>query len=182
MAELEKAAFGMGCFWGPEALFGAIDGVVRTRVGYTGGSKKDPSYQDLSDHTETVLVEYDPGRVDYRELLEIFWNNHDYTREKKPQYASKIFYLDGKQKQLAEETKQEHENAKTEVQELEEFYVAENYHQKYRLRHSHLMKNFESMSPEEFRDSPLAAKANAFAAGYMSEEDYTMYKQELARH
>ncbi|MFB6190699.1 MAG: peptide-methionine (S)-S-oxide reductase, partial [Candidatus Nanohaloarchaea archaeon] len=76
--ELEKAAFGMGCFWGPDALFGSLEGVVRTRVGYAGGEKKDPTYKDLGNHTETVLVEYDPERIGYEDLLDVFWENHDF--------------------------------------------------------------------------------------------------------
>lgn len=189
MAEekLEKAAFGMGCFWGPEALFGAQEGVVRTRVGYAGGEKEDPSYHDLGDHTETVLVEFDPDKISYEKLLELFWENHDYTRETKPQYASKIFYLNDEQRKKAGESGMKHTGAVTDIQELENFHVAEDYHQKYRLRNSDLMEEFEDsrnsdrvsgspenlrfsdMSEEEFRDSPEAAKANGRAAGYIDE-------------
>lgn len=176
MTELEKVAFGMGCFWDPDALFGGEKGVVKTRVGYAGGEKENPTYQDLGNHTETVLVKFDPEEISYEELLEIFWENHNYTQSRKPQYASKIFYLNKDQKKLAELAKLEHRQATTTVEELDEFYVAEDYHQKYRLRNSELMEEFESMNAEEFRDSPLAAKANAVIAGHLSKKDYQDYK------
>lgn len=178
MAELEKAAFGMGCFWSPDALFGAQEGVVRTRVGYAGGEKEDPNYQDLGDHTETVMVEFDPEKISYDKLLELFWKNHDYDRKRKPQYASKIFYLNEEQKQKAEESKIRYHGAVTDIEELDEFYVAEDYHQKYRLRHSKLMEDFEDMTAEEFRDSPRAAKANAVAAGYLTVDKYNEFKED----
>lgn len=179
MTKLEKAAFGMGCFWGPDALFGSLDGVVRTRVGYAGGEKKDPTYQDLGNHTETVLVEFDPEKISYEELLEVFWENHDYTKKRKPQYQSKIFYIGDSQKQVAEESLSRRTEAVTELQELETFYIAEDYHQKYKLRNSDLMEEFEEMDDDEFRDSALTAKANAVAAGYLDKNKYESYRQKL---
>lgn len=176
MADLEKAAFGMGCFWAPDALFGAQEGVVRTRVGYAGGEKEDPTYHDLGNHTETVLVEFDPEKISYEKLLELFWKNHDYDRKRKPQYASKIFYFNDEQRMKAEESKLDHSGSVTDIQELNEFYLAEDYHQKYRLRHSRLMEEFGDLNNEEFRDSPKAAKANGVAAGYLSKEKYQEYK------
>lgn len=176
MKEFDKAAFGMECFWSPDALFGAQEGVVKTRVGYTGGEKDDPTYQDLGDHTETVLVEFDPAEISYEKLLDLFWKNHDYDRKRKPQYASKIFYLDEEQRKKAEESNLKHPSAVTDIEELNQFHVAENYHQKYRLRHSKLMKDFEDMNEEELRDSPKAAKANAVVAGYLNQEKYRELK------
>lgn len=168
--ELEKAAFSMGCFWGPDALFGAQEGVIRTRVGYADGEKEDPSYHELGDHTETVMLEYDPEKISYEKLLELFWSNHDYDRKRKPQYASKIFYLDEEQRKKAEESKLRYPNAKTDIGELDKFYIAEDYHQKYRLRHSELMREFENMEDKELRDSPEATRANAAAAGHLAKE------------
>lgn len=165
--ELEKAAFGMGCFWGPDALLGSLDSVVRTRVGYAGGEKEDPTYRDLGNHTETVLVEYDPDRIEYVNLLDVFWENHDFRAYRKPQYASKIFCLDDEQEELAEITAENYPDAETGIEMLEDFTVAEDYHQKYRLRHSKLMENFEDLDDSEFRDSPLAAKLNAYVAGHL---------------
>ncbi len=170
MAELRKAVFGMGCFWGPDALFGAQKGVVRTRVGYAGGEKDSPTYQSLGDHTETVMAEYDPEAISYKTLLEIFWGNHNYNRKRKPQYASKIFYLGEDQRYKAQDSMKK--DSTTDLQPLEEFYVAEDYHQKYKLRHSELMNQFENLSSDEFRDSPLVAKANGYVAGYLDREKY----------
>lgn len=181
MTELEKAAFGMECFWGPDALFGAQEGVIRTRVGYAGGDKENPTYRDLGNHTETILVEYDPEKISYDKLLELFWRNHGYDRKRKPQYASKIFYLNEEQKKKAEESKMSNPGAVTDIEELEKFYVAEDYHQKYRLRHSNLIEDFEDMAAEELRDSPRSAKANAVVAGYLSKEKYRNLKEDLAQ-
>lgn len=168
---LEKAAFGMGCFWGPEALFGSLEGVLRTRVGYAGGEKEDPTYQDLGDHTETVLVEYDPEQVEYVDLLDVFWENHDHSAIRKLQYASKIFYLNDEQEELAEVTAENYPDAETGIEPLEDFTVAEDYHQKYRLRHSKLMENLNHLDANEFRDSLLAAKLNAYVAGHLESRD-----------
>lgn len=170
MTDLEEAAFGMECFWSPDALFGAQEGVVKTRVGYAGGEKENPSYQDLGDHTETVMIEFDPEKISYDKLLDLFWKNHQYDRKRKPQYASKIFYLNKEQRKKAEESKMKNPGAVTDIKELDTFYVAEDYHQKYRLRHSKLMDNFKDLNAEELRDSPRAAKANAVVAGYLNEE------------
>lgn len=73
----KKATFGMGCFWGAESLYGATKGVIRTRVGFTGGKKENPAYKNLGDHTEAVDVDYDPNIVSYEQLLELFWSNHN---------------------------------------------------------------------------------------------------------
>ncbi len=168
--KLQTAAFGMGCFWGPDALFGAEESVVRTRVGYAGGAKENPTYRDIGNHTETVLIEFDSKKNSYPELLELFWNNHHYrTKGSKNQYASRIFFTDEEQKRQAEKSKFKKEGKRkvaTEIHQLN-FTVAENYHQKYRLRHSGMMNNFSEMTPDEFRDSPLAAKLNSYAAGYL---------------
>src|SRR4051812_14157562 len=71
------ATFAMGCFWSPDARFGSTPGVVRTRVGYTGGELPDPTYAKLGDHTETIQLDYDPARISYEELLQIFWTGHN---------------------------------------------------------------------------------------------------------
>lgn len=168
----------MGCFWGPDTLFGSQEGIIKTRVGYAGGDKEDPTYRDLGIHTETILVEYDPEKISYDKLLDLFWKNHDYDRKQKPQYASKIFYLNKEQRKKAEESKMQHPGAVTVIGELDKFYVAEDYHQKYRLRHSKLMEDFEGMSAEEFRDSPKSAKANAVVAGYLDKEKYRSFKED----
>lgn len=176
--ELEKAAFGMGCFWGPDALFGALEGVKRTRVGYAGGKKDDPTYEELGDHTETVMVEYAPDEVGYGELLDVFWENHDHTRRRKPQYRSKIFYTTEEQQELARSSMEEHPEAETYLEELEEFHVAEDYHQKYQLRNSSLVSEIDElqgMDDSELQDSELAMRANAVAAGELEREKLEDY-------
>lgn len=182
--KLEIAAFGMGCFWGPDTLFGAQKGVVRTRVGYAGGTKDNPTYKDIEDHTETILIEFDSEQISYLELLELFWDNHFYSYSKKRgknQYASRIFHTGEEQQRQAEESqlkKEQKEEVATEIQKLN-FTVAENYHQKYRLRHSKMMKNFSEMTPEEFRDSPLAAKLNGYVAGHLNLKEIEKFDLEI---
>ena len=75
--DTETATFALGCFWGPDASFGALEGVVRTRVGYAGGDKVNPTYKMIGDHTETIEIDYDPEVISYTELLEIFFASHD---------------------------------------------------------------------------------------------------------
>ena len=170
----QTAAFGMGCFWGPDALFGAKEGVIKTRVGYAGGTKDNPTYNAIGDHTETLLVEFDMEVISYSELLELFWDNHSYQAKGwKNQYASRIFYTSEEQQKQAEASKIKKKaegKVATEIHPLN-FTVAEDYHQKYRLRHSKLMGNFSEMSPEAFRDSPLTAKLNGYVAGHLQMED-----------
>ena len=75
--ELKTATFAAGCFWAPDARFGVISGVVRTRVGYSGGAEENPTYYEMKDHTETLQLDYDPGRVSYVELLDVFFGAHN---------------------------------------------------------------------------------------------------------
>lgn len=171
---LETATFSMGCFWGPDALFGGIEGVYRTRVGYTGGEKEHPDYHSLGSHTETVQIDYNPGEISYRELLEIFWANHDYSANRKMQYASRIFYHTERQLELARETKSEVDgNVETRILAAKTFWLAEDYHQKYYLRqHPEAVEEFEEIySPEEFINSTAAARLNAVAAGKLDESE-----------
>src|SRR5712692_9218015 len=99
---MPKATFGAGCFWGVEAAFRQVKGVISTAVGYAGGTLKNPTYQDVcsgrTGHAEVVQVEYDPARVSYEDLLRVFWENHDPTTLNRQgpdvgaQYRSVIFY------------------------------------------------------------------------------------------
>uniref|UniRef100_A0A336MPZ9 peptide-methionine (S)-S-oxide reductase n=1 Tax=Culicoides sonorensis TaxID=179676 RepID=A0A336MPZ9_CULSO len=102
----EKATFGMGCFWSCDSLFGAQKGVLRTRVGYSGGKSKQPTYRNIGDHTECIEIDFDPTKVSYTQLLNLFWNNHEYglTTRIKTQYQSLILYHNEKQKEMAEQT------------------------------------------------------------------------------
>jgi len=136
---LEKAAFAAGCFWGVEARFRELEGVVDTAVGYMGGHTEDPTYEEVSTgrtgHAEAVLVEYDPGRISYDELLDAFWSMHDYTQLNRQgpdvgsQYRSVIFYYTEEQGEKALESRPG--DAVTEIVPAPEFYRAEEYHQRY---------------------------------------------------
>ena len=126
---MEKATFAMGCFWGVERLFYNTKGVTSTRVGYTGGSKENPTYHDLGDHTESVELEFDPKAVSYKDLVHIFFENHDYKSKAKIQYKSAVFYHSQEQSRIAEEIKPD--DAATEILPATEFWPAEDYHQKY---------------------------------------------------
>ena len=172
---LPHAAFGMGCFWGPDALFGALDGVVRTCVGYAGGTTDAPTYQAIGDHIETVRVAFDPDQISYDDLLHRFWTAHNPTRAPfKRQYQPALFPTTDAQAERARTTWQtaadRHDGAlTTEVIEGASFHRAEPYHQKHTLRHdSALMAPFEALysDPDAFTDSPAAALANGYAAGH----------------
>lgn len=145
---MEKATFGAGCFWGVEAAFRKIEGVVSATVGYAGGSFKDPTYKDVcsgkTGHAEVVQVEYDPSRVSYEELLRVFWNIHDPTTLNRQgpdigtQYRSAIFFHSPEQEAAATASKQKLQSSGryqksivTEITPASEFYHAEDYHQQY---------------------------------------------------
>lgn len=132
----EPAVFGMGCFWGPQAYFDTIDGVVGTRVGYAGGSTKNPTYHDLGDHTESIEITFDPAKISYSDLLERFWADHDPTYENPPQYQSAIFTQGAAQERDArmslDDARERNSRAlQTRIEPLKKFYEAEDYHQKY---------------------------------------------------
>jgi len=150
--------------------------VIRTRAGYTGGLKENPTYRALGDHSESMEISYDPSVISYLELLEIFWKSHDpgvYSRSK--QYMSAIFYHNDEQKKLAIESRQREEAARhqkiyTEILPAARFYPAEDYHQKYFLRQRpDLVNELRVIYPgETFVDSTAAARLNGFLAGHGS--------------
>ena len=143
------ATFGAGCFWGVEEAFRTVDGVLSTAVGYMGGTLKNPSYEQVctgeTGHAEVVQVTYDPARVSYRQLLDIFWSIHDPTQLNRqgpdfgPNYRSVIFYHDAEQAKIARKSKNDLEvsgrfgfgKIVTLIQPAGEFYRAEEYHQQY---------------------------------------------------
>ncbi len=142
----ERGTFGAGCFWGVEAEFRKVEGVVEAAVGYSGGRTKDPSYGDVcsgaTGHAEVVEVEYDPSKVSYEELLEIFWSNHDPTQVNRQgpdigtQYRSVIFFHTPEQEAAARVSKEKAQKRfekpiVTEIIPISEFYRAEEYHQRY---------------------------------------------------
>lgn len=146
MAETSKAIFGAGCFWGVEAAFRGVPGVVDAPVGYSGGRVENPTYEQVctggTGHAEVVQVEYDPEAVSYEELLEVFWKNHDPTQVNRQgpdvgsQYRSAIFYSDEEQRRTAEAAKERAQGSyrspiATEITPAGTFYRAEEYHQRY---------------------------------------------------
>jgi len=145
---MEKATFAAGCFWGVEATFRQVRGVTSTAVGYSGGTFKNPTYQDVctgrTGHAEVLQVEYDPAQVSYEELLDVFWNTHDPTTLNRQgpdigtQYRSAILFHTPEQEAAARASKQALEaNGRyrrpivTEITPASEFYRAEEYHQQY---------------------------------------------------
>jgi peptide-methionine (S)-S-oxide reductase len=129
---MEKATFAAGCFWGVEGAFRKVEGVESTHVGYTGGHVDDPSYEDVcsdtTGHTEAVQIEYDPSRISYEQLLEIFWNIHDPTTPDR-QGPEEVAALASKQK--LEGSGHFSHSIVTEIAPASEFYPAEDYHQCY---------------------------------------------------
>jgi peptide-methionine (S)-S-oxide reductase len=148
--------------------------VVRTRVGYAGGTQKDPTYYNLGDHTETIQIDYDPTQVTYEELLSIFWDSHNPAKPPfSVQYKSIIFYHNEEQKRLALETKARVEaelkaSVLTEIIPASEFYLAEAYHQKYYLQGVPQFKQeFGAIYPstDDFIASTSAARVNGYLGG-----------------
>lgn len=144
----EFATFGAGCFWGVEAAFRQVKGVVATTVGYEGGKTERPTYRDVCSHTtghaEVVQVEYDPARVSYDDLLSVFWAEHDPTQLNRQgpdvgdQYRSVVFYHSDEQRAAAEASKAALEQSGkyrrpivTQIVPAQTFYRAEDYHQQY---------------------------------------------------
>ena len=169
----ETATFGMGCFWGPDARFGAMPGVVRTRVGYAGGSEPEPTYYSLGDHTEVVQVEYDPGLLDYSDLLDVFWSNHDPFRgAHKRQYRGVALVHDGAQREAAEASaaalaERTGQSVETAIEPLDSFALAEDYHQKYELRSTPVLGDeLEDLYGPALVGSTVAARLNGFVAGH----------------
>jgi peptide-methionine (S)-S-oxide reductase len=143
-----KATFAGGCFWCMEPPYDKLNGVVETISGYTGGSKQNPTYEEVSaggtGHAEAVQVTYDPSKVSYQQLLDVFWRNVDPTVQDRQfcdighQYRTAIFYHDDEQRRLSEASKADLERTKpfkepivTEIRPATEFYPAEDYHQNY---------------------------------------------------
>ena len=181
---LQTATFGLGCFWGPDASFGAMPGVVRTRVGYAGGSSPDPTYQDIGDHTEVVQVDFHPEACSFADLLTHFWEGHNPERAPyKRQYRSVILTHDEDQQAQAlasseREAERRGSPVSTKVESLDRFYVAEDYHQKYQLRRDKtLMSEFKARYPDAkaFREAPETALVNGFVAGHGSTQQLENY-------
>ncbi|MDW0116085.1 peptide-methionine (S)-S-oxide reductase MsrA [Sporosarcina thermotolerans] len=179
-SDLETATFGMGCFWGPEARFGSLPGVIRTRVGYTGGTTPSPTYRQMGDHTETVEIDFDPKILRYEDVLRHFWRNHYPNRDqyKGRQYLSLLRCHDDKQLELAEIVKREMEeelgeSIETDIAELTGFTLAEERHQKYYLkRYPKALEQLGGLyrGADELLDSTFAARLNGFVKGFRSKD------------
>ncbi|HVA18414.1 MAG TPA: peptide-methionine (S)-S-oxide reductase MsrA [Candidatus Dormibacteraeota bacterium] len=148
----EVATFGAGCFWGVETAFSRLPGVVDTAVGYSGGHTPNPTYKDVCTHTtghaEVVQVTFDPEKVSYEQLLDVFWQTHNPTQVNRQgpdvgsQYRTAIFFHSPEQKALAEKSKAAvaasgkfRQPIATEITAAGPFYRAEEYHQKYLEKH-----------------------------------------------
>jgi peptide-methionine (S)-S-oxide reductase len=149
-AGLKEAVFGMGCFWGAEKLFWKLPGVYSTAVGYAGGYTRNPTYEEVcsgqTGHTEVVRVIYDPEKIDYEDLLKVFWESHDPTEGMRQgndigtQYRSAIYAVSAQDKKAAEDSRAHFQKAltgagrgqiTTEIIDAPTFYYAEDYHQQY---------------------------------------------------
>jgi peptide-methionine (S)-S-oxide reductase len=145
---MAKATFAAGCFWGVEATFRQLPGVISTRVGYTGGNSVNPTYHDVctdrTGHAEAVEIEYEPTKISYDQLLNVFWENHDPTQLNRQgpdwgtQYRSVVFFHSPEQETAAKESKKTLEESGrfnkpvvTQIVPATTFYEAEDYHQQY---------------------------------------------------
>lgn len=180
-SDLQTITLGMGCFWSPEALFGHLPGVIRTRVGYAGGTSRMPAYRQMGDHTETVQIDFDPQIITIEVILAVFWNNHNpinINDYKGRQYRSLLLYGDQKQLESIQHVLEKREEQgkgkpETEITPYSEFHPAEDKHQKYVLkRYPDAIEKLSSLypSPDKLNNSTLAARLNGLAKGYTNLE------------
>jgi methionine-S-sulfoxide reductase len=153
--------------------------VIRTRVGYSGGTRPNPTYRSLGDHTETVQIDFDPARITYERLLDVFWSSHDPAdRSWSKQYRNVIFYHNDQQKELAEKTREKaavrlKTKVNTEIVPASAFYRAEDYHQKFRLQQDPVLTaEYDAIYPDikVFVDSTAVSRVNGYLGGYGSRE------------
>ncbi|WP_270166407.1 peptide-methionine (S)-S-oxide reductase MsrA [Paenibacillus sp. SYP-B4298] len=176
---VEQITLGMGCFWGVEALFGQLPGVVRTETGYAGGTTPEPDYRALGDHSETVQISYDPRQINLERLLEVFWAHHRPSNTngyKGRQYQSLILYHSSSQlpdieRAVARRTALDGDVPVTEIAQLSRFYPAEERHQKYNLKRypnavDKLPRLCEMLGQD--RSETIAARLNGLAKGHTS--------------
>ncbi|MDE4085522.1 peptide-methionine (S)-S-oxide reductase [Planococcus maritimus] len=179
-AKLETATFGMGCFWSPDAQFGALPGVIRTRTGFAGGTSEDPTYRQMGDHTETIQVAFDPEQIHFEEIVREFWRSHYPNRDayKGRQYISLMFWQSEQQKYIIEKLKKEkelelNEPVETEIRLFDSFTEAEERHQKYYLkRYPKALEQLAELYPDAtlLTQSTFAARLNGFVKGFGSRQ------------
>lgn len=170
----QKATLGMGCFWAPEAMFGAAKGVLRTTVGFAAATKESTTtYRSLADHTEVTRIEYDPRETNFKELLKLFWANHDPTRQRgTKEYMSAIFCHDDVQETEAKQSLEEHRKKfrapiVTKILKLGQFYTAEESHQKFRLqRQKALYTSLVQSGMKDVSRSHVATRLNGYVGGF----------------
>lgn len=196
--KFQTATFAGGCFWCVEADFEKVDGVVEVISGYTGGHKENPTYAEVSfggtGHVEAVQVFYDPSKVSYAELLDVFWRHVDPTDpdgqfvDRGAQYRTAIFYHDEEQKRLAEESKQRLEKSGrfdkpivTEILKLTKFYKAEDYHQDYYKTHSIRYKFYRFNSGRDQFLKKLWSKKKETVGSSSGNPQYTKPSDEILR-
>lgn len=175
--KIETATFALGCFWSPDGRFGILPGVIRTRVGYAGGTSVHPTYHNIDGHAETIQIDFDPAVISYGELLEIFWASHaPFHFPYSSQYRSMLFFHNEQQRELAVASLEAQASRRgsrplTEVVPFEQFTRAEDYHQKYRLQNEpvlsvELRACFETF--DAFVDSTAVARMNGYVGGWGS--------------
>ncbi|XP_055627321.1 peptide methionine sulfoxide reductase-like [Toxorhynchites rutilus septentrionalis] len=183
----EKATFGMGCYWACDSLFGATKGVLRTRVGYAGGTTGAPVNKNIGNHVEVIEIDYDPTQITYAVLLELFWKNHEYrvSARLKREYMTMIMYHNAEQRRLAEasmldqQSKEKDDAVATEIVPVGIFYPAENHNQKYRLLgHVDLAKDL-NLTPELLQTSHVAARLNGYLVGVGGMEQFESESEQL---
>jgi peptide-methionine (S)-S-oxide reductase len=155
-----------------------LPGVIRTRVGYTGGTTKSPSYYKIGDHTESFQVDFDPTKTSYEKILQVFWSTHNHcATPQSRQYMTAIFYHNEEQKKIAYETgKREFEKRKQPITSfilpINKFYLAESYHQKYLMKQVPLLaRDMKMLYPKDadFLNSTAATRINGFVGGHGSQ-------------
>lgn len=167
---IKKAIFASGWFWSPDAQFGVLDGILQTRVGYSSGEEKNPTYENIKDHSECVEILYDSNVIKYKDLLKILKStyNSSYASVMK-QYASIIFYQEEEEKKEAIEFLASLKKPNfTQIKKMSDFYLAENYHQKYYLQlNKELFKDIRSNfnSYEEALFSKTSSRINGYLTG-----------------
>lgn len=151
--------------------------MIRTRVGYSGGTTLRPTYRSLGDHTETVEIDYDPAKISYEQILNVFWSSHDPTSSSwSKQYRHVVFYHSVEQKRAAEKTKdlvasQLGRRVHTDIEPASTFYPAEDYHQKFRLQQDPVLTaEYDAIYPEmkDFVNSTAVSRVNGYLGGYGS--------------